>query len=812
MFSVVIPVYQHERYLRQCVLSAVGSPLVSEVLLLDDGSRDGSAALARQLAGGALPKVRDVTQPDRGNRGAHATLNELVMQAKSDWIAVLNSDDVFMPARFDVIRRAMRYRQFSLAFGNVLVLDAQGRQLGQKRAMFDPQLPFPAAFDVPRMVRQREWLPLLAHQNFAATTSNMVFHKTLFEQVGGFGDFRYVHDWDFCLRAALHGPVEYIPHALTGYRVHGANTIKEDASRVEQEVRHMFEQLLGEHPELRNSAAFLDGQKHNPYLMRRTTPVLSMLLPASEGREVYAEAVASLLQDVEVTDGATTGRYVYAPLSTAQALHPMHLANALLALEFQDADLTLISHTLSEPPLVGIDGLRNAAIFRRPLQNAIVSGEGIAARLPAAVTAKVARLFPGGSTVQNLNALLPGVAFGAPTARDLPLPACLRTVVPGGKPVVFVLPALFAVGGVERLIIDMMRELAHRFRFVIITVERLHDRQGALHGAAEGLTLGFFDLAELAPPDLFPAMLERLRDVYQPALVWVPNGSPWQCDHAGDIRRIFERIPIVDQQVYDTEAGWIARYNEPGIRSYDRFIAINRKIEETFVRRYKLPPERIDMIYHSVNLDALGPLSRTSGQRARYRTNNSLPPSPRLLGWVGRFTPQKRPLEFLTFVRQCQKVHADLHFVMIGDGELGAAADGYIQDNALNNVTRVRFSNRMGELFAVMEGMLGTSQYEGLPISMLEALAMGVPIFSTDVGDVALVLAEYDAGSVTNSAWDLSRYTGGFEAWFRHLSRYRKNAELGAPSVRQRFGGKAVANQYEKSFESAINQRTGCYT
>ena len=812
MFSVVVPVYQHERYLRQCVLSAVGSPLVSEVLLLDDGSSDGSTSLARQLAGGALPKVRDLTRQDRGNRGAHATLNELVTQAKSDWIAVLNSDDVFTPARFDLIRRSMRYRQFGLAFGNVLVLDAQGRQLGQKRAMFDPQLPFPAAFDVPRMVRQRDWLPLLAHQNFAATTSNMVFHKTLFEQVGGFGDFRYVHDWDFCLRAALHGPVEYIPHALTGYRVHGANTIKEDASRVEREVRHMFEQLLQQHPELRNNAAFFEGQQQNPYLMRRTTPLLSLLLPEGEGCEVYAEAVTALLQGVEVTDGATTGRYVYAPLSAAQALHPMHLANALLALEFQDADLILISHTLSEPPLVGFDSLRNAAIFRRPLQNAFLSGEATGAKVPATLTGKVLRLFPGGGTVKNLSGLLPGIDLSVPAPRDAALPASLRTIAPGGKPVVFILPALFAVGGVERLIIDMMRELAHRFRFVIITVERLHDRQGALHGAAEALTLGFFDLAELAPPDLFLAMLEHLRDVYQPALVWIPNGSPWQCDHAADIRKIFQQIPIVDQQVYDSEAGWIARYHEPGIRSYDRFIAINRKIEESFVRRYKLAPNRIDMIYHSVNLDALGPLSRTAVQRARYRTNNSLPPSPRVLGWVGRFTPQKRPLEFLTFVRQCQKLHGDLHFAMIGDGELGAAADAYIQDNALTNVTRVRFSNRMGELFAVMEGMLGTSQYEGLPISMLEALAMGVPIFSTDVGDVALVLADYEAGSVTDSAWDLSRYISGFEAWFRHLSRYRKNAELAAPLVRQRFGSKAVANQYEKSFESAIMQRTGCYT
>ena len=62
MFSVVIPVFNHERYLAECVLSAVRSPLVEEVLLLDDGSsRWERSSLPKSLPAGALRKVRDVT-------------------------------------------------------------------------------------------------------------------------------------------------------------------------------------------------------------------------------------------------------------------------------------------------------------------------------------------------------------------------------------------------------------------------------------------------------------------------------------------------------------------------------------------------------------------------------------------------------------------------------------------------------------------------------------------------------------------------------------------------------------------------------
>ena len=50
MFSVVIPVYNHAAFLRETVCSALQSPLATEVLLLDDGSTDGSRELAAEMA------------------------------------------------------------------------------------------------------------------------------------------------------------------------------------------------------------------------------------------------------------------------------------------------------------------------------------------------------------------------------------------------------------------------------------------------------------------------------------------------------------------------------------------------------------------------------------------------------------------------------------------------------------------------------------------------------------------------------------------------------------------------------------------
>ena len=422
---------------------------------------------------------------------------------------------------------------------------------------------------------------------------------------------------------------------------------------------------------------------------------------------------------------------------------------------------------------------------------------------------------PGRNAASIGGALLEGMVLAPPApvrARPAPARDILRCSQERPKPVIFILPALFAVGGVERLAIDMMRQLRADYGFVVITTERLSERHGSLHGQTEGIALGFYDLAELAAPALFLDMMRELRSVYRPSLVWICNGAPWQCDNASGIREVFGGIPIVDQQAYDTEAGWIARYADPGIQSYDRFIAINTKIQDTFIRKYGIDPAKIDMIYHSVNLDAVGPLDRTDEDRTAYRERYGLPAGGRVFGWIGRLTKQKRPLEFLEFARRAAEAEDGRHFVMIGNGELAGACDEFIARHELRAVTPVRFSNRMGELFAAMSGLVGTSEYEGLPISMLEALSMGVPVFSTDVGDVGMVLEEYGAGRVTGADWDLDRYLADFEAWIAELPEWQARARVAAPRIRARFAGPQVARLYDECWRRAMAEMASSTT
>ena len=262
MFSVVIPIYNHAAFVRQAVWSALRSPLVTEVLLLDDGSRDASPEIAAKLAA-ADSRVRNLTQAGDGNRGAHHRLNELVHAARCEWVAVLNSDDLFVDGRFESISSHPNFPVVDFVFGNLLLMSEEGELVGAKRGPFDTGTPFPALFDVKSMVSSGGLLDLLSHQQYLGTTSNMVFRKALHARVGGFSPHRYVHDWDFALRAMALGRVLYIQRYITTYRFHARNTIHESAERVNQEARDVFDRFVADFPELAARPGFRVGFEHN---------------------------------------------------------------------------------------------------------------------------------------------------------------------------------------------------------------------------------------------------------------------------------------------------------------------------------------------------------------------------------------------------------------------------------------------------------------------------------------------------------------------------------------------------------------------
>ena len=97
--SVIIPVYNAASFVTQAVESALSQPETAEVILVEDGSPDGSLEVCQELAE-KYEKVRLLQHPGGVNKGAGASRNLGMKNARFEYIAFLDADDYFLPGRF----------------------------------------------------------------------------------------------------------------------------------------------------------------------------------------------------------------------------------------------------------------------------------------------------------------------------------------------------------------------------------------------------------------------------------------------------------------------------------------------------------------------------------------------------------------------------------------------------------------------------------------------------------------------------------------------------------------------------------------
>lgn len=222
--SAIIPTYNRASLLVEAVESALTQRRPpDEILVIDDGSRDDTAA--RMAAYGE--RVRYVRQ---ANAGPSAARNHGFRFARGEYLALLDSDDLWTPDRLErQLEVLTRHPETDVLFGRE-VLFGTG-QPDRDWNLHDPE--------VRRVLAQTTGplspvLPLLIREN-VVPTSTALFRRALLDRAGGIDEsLRQAEDWDLWLRFALAGArFAHVPAPLCRRRMHDSNLIHDKEARMQ---------------------------------------------------------------------------------------------------------------------------------------------------------------------------------------------------------------------------------------------------------------------------------------------------------------------------------------------------------------------------------------------------------------------------------------------------------------------------------------------------------------------------------------------------------------------------------------------------
>ena len=299
---------------------------------------------------------------------------------------------------------------------------------------------------------------------------------------------------------------------------------------------------------------------------------------------------------------------------------------------------------------------------------------------------------------------------------------------------------LYLVDGVARLADVTVVSLSGSDVALLPEFERLAGVQTVLCPKRPGLDL-------LLIPRLV-AMLRRER----PAIVhtYLRTAGYW-----GRVAACLAGVPIriAGERSIEIERGRLANLLDRMLSSVtDRVVVNATAIQDYLVRRERLDPAKIEVIRNGVPVSQalLEPEVRTM------RRELGIGEFEYVVAFIGRLGPEKNPGLFLEMARAVLRRGLKCGFLLVGDGPLRATLTD--QTRALGIQEAVRFTGVRSDvprILGVVDLLVLTSDREGLPNVILEALAAGVPAVATNVGGVCELLADGVTGYVV-SPRDLS--------------------------------------------------------
>jgi len=236
----------------------------------------------------------------------------------------------------------------------------------------------------------------------------------------------------------------------------------------------------------------------------------------------------------------------------------------------------------------------------------------------------------------------------------------------------------------------------------------------------------------------------------------------------------------------------------------DRIVTVSEGQRRELAGYGVAPLEKITVVPLGFELEAL---LACESHRGELRRELGLADDSKLAGIVARLVPIKNHRLFLQAAQAVAEAVPQARFLVVGDGELREELEAYSRDLGLDG--RVLFTGWRRDLaclYADLDVVALTSINEGTPVSLIEALAAGVPVVTTAVGGVPDVVVDGETGYLVE-AGDVKGMAAAIIELLRNPERAKEVGMAGREAVYPRFAAQTLIANVEGLYAELLRQR-----
>jgi glycosyltransferase involved in cell wall biosynthesis len=377
--------------------------------------------------------------------------------------------------------------------------------------------------------------------------------------------------------------------------------------------------------------------------------------------------------------------------------------------------------------------------------------------------------------------------------------------LPEGKHLVFQIIASLVPAGAERLVMHLL-EYIDRERFAPVCICLRNPVGSHLEARVQRLGvplyfLGKGDTMSLAVLRKLDALFRQYRPVVVHTHLLALNYAYPLMLRYRTPARVHTVHNLAPREMGVRVSAWVRqmafRYRVGGVIP----VAIAEEVRASIQRVYGYPDP--PLIPNGIPTDEYAPDSDT---RAQWRQAHGIEPRATVVTHIGRFAVQKN---HALLVEAFAQVHSDapLYLLLVGGGELENAVREQVAGLGLQE--RVRFLGVRADVADILRAsdvFVLSSRWEGNPMSVMEAMAAGLPVVSTAVGGVPELVHEGETGLLVPSE-DAGALAQALQALVDDPAQRQAMGDAARQRAVARFDIRHTVRRYEQLYEKLLTQR-----